>query len=183
MCIILDKRVLKTKVALRKALFKLLETKKITAITVTELCQKAHINRRTFYIHYEQINNIFEEYSDEIYETIVNKLSAAKSSPTILLATFDQILQANFTGFRQLCLNNAHYQLVQQLEQLLFDTLNDIFNQQGKSVNQITLAYVSAGLIKSYILWFRSNGKISSQDLNSMNRQIFATLLSPQFLK
>jgi len=60
--IFLDERVRKTKQALTTALFKLLATQPIDTITVTALCRTAHINRRTFYSHYEHVTDIFDDY-------------------------------------------------------------------------------------------------------------------------
>lgn len=177
MCIILDKRVKKTKAALRQALFLLLDKKKITEISVTELCRKANVNRRTFYIHYDKIEDIFEEYQSEIYLTIVQGLDVVAADVEYLLNTFDKILKQNFVGFRLLCLNEAHYPLVQKLETLLFKTLNENLNPHNEAQRQIVLTYVSAGLIKSYIHWFKSNGEISEKDLNQANGKAFNVLL------
>lgn len=177
----MDNRVQKTKAALRQALFALLEDQPIHQITVTALCRRAGVGRRTFYVHYDRIDDIFEEYRDELYDQIVRELGRP-SSPTALLTTFEQILQANFAGFRQLCLNNAHAPLIQRLEDLLYSSLTDLYNPQGDPANQVTLAYLSAGLIKAYLLWFREN-KIPTATLEATNRRLYATLLGPDFLR
>ena len=43
------------------ALLLLLEKKDFEFITVKELCQKAGVNRSTFYLHYENMNDLLEE--------------------------------------------------------------------------------------------------------------------------
>ncbi|TWT25894.1 TetR/AcrR family transcriptional regulator [Planomicrobium sp. CPCC 101110] len=65
-----DLRIIKTKEALREALLALLNTKALNAITVTEICQLAKVNRGTFYSHYGQIEDLFEEYLEEIMEDL-----------------------------------------------------------------------------------------------------------------
>ena len=47
-----------------KALLILLEKKDINKITVKEICQKAGVNRSTFYPHYESIDDLFQETID-----------------------------------------------------------------------------------------------------------------------
>ena len=47
-----DRRVKYTKMVLRNALIKLLETKPISRITIKEICEEADINRTTYYAHY-----------------------------------------------------------------------------------------------------------------------------------
>lgn len=43
------------------ALLELLETKDFEYITVKELCQKAGVNRSTFYLHYQNLSELLEE--------------------------------------------------------------------------------------------------------------------------
>ena len=47
-----DRRVVRTKRSIRMALTKLLASKPLGEITVTELCKAADINRKTFYNYY-----------------------------------------------------------------------------------------------------------------------------------
>ena len=65
-----DRRIKKTKKALRKSLFKLLEEKNISQITVTELALAADINRSTFYIYYDDVYDMIHvvEFEDKKLE-------------------------------------------------------------------------------------------------------------------
>ena len=56
-----DIRVVKTQKALLEALEKLIKNKKLSCITITELCTEAKINRNTFYYHYNNIYELLEE--------------------------------------------------------------------------------------------------------------------------
>lgn len=66
-----DIRVIRTQTALLEALEELIKTKKLSNITITELCTAAKINRNTFYYHY---NNIFE-FLDEHKQIILEDLN------------------------------------------------------------------------------------------------------------
>lgn len=46
---------------MNEALLILLETKDIDYISVKEICEKAGVNRSTFYLHYDTIDDLFEE--------------------------------------------------------------------------------------------------------------------------
>ena len=66
-----DIRVIRTQTALLEALEELIKTKKLSNITITELCTAAKINRNTFYYHY---NNIYE-FLDEHKKLIIDDLN------------------------------------------------------------------------------------------------------------
>ena len=51
-----DRRVVRTKQQIRRALIELLAEKGESSIAVRELAQRANINRGTFYIHYKDIH-------------------------------------------------------------------------------------------------------------------------------
>ena len=50
-----------TAACMDEALFALLEKKEFTYITVKEVCQKAGVNRSTFYLHYESMADLLSE--------------------------------------------------------------------------------------------------------------------------
>ncbi len=61
-----DLRVIKTKRALHEALVELLKNRRLEQVTISELCRVANINRGTFYLHYARVEDVFEEYFQEI---------------------------------------------------------------------------------------------------------------------
>ncbi len=72
----MDRRIVKTQVALKDALISLLSEKEINKITVKELCEKADINRGTFYSHYKDQNDLYDSILAELFrnlETYIKK--------------------------------------------------------------------------------------------------------------
>lgn len=57
-----DRRVKFTKMFLKESLIDLLEEKSIFKITIKEICEKADINRATFYAHYSDQYNLLEYF-------------------------------------------------------------------------------------------------------------------------
>ncbi len=66
-----DHRKRVTKMMLQQALTKLLQTKPIQEITVTQLCQESGINRTTFYLHYQDAYDMLEKIQDEFYDELM----------------------------------------------------------------------------------------------------------------
>ena len=67
-----DLRVVKTKSAIRAALLELMSEKELARITISELCARARINRKTFYSHYRAPSDVIEELENEV----LNEFSA-----------------------------------------------------------------------------------------------------------
>lgn len=63
-----DRRTRRTVSALQKSLIKLLLKKPLREITITELTESADISRTTFYLHYTDINDLFNSLEDDIYK-------------------------------------------------------------------------------------------------------------------
>ena len=61
---IMDKRIVKTRLAVFNAVFDLSTEKELDKITVVELCARAGINKSTFYLHYRSIDDCFQQCFD-----------------------------------------------------------------------------------------------------------------------
>jgi AcrR family transcriptional regulator len=71
----IDRRIRKTKTQLRAGLAKLMQNKSINEITVKELVDEVDINRSTFYLHYTDIYNLFEEIEEDLLKEIVQVIN------------------------------------------------------------------------------------------------------------
>ena len=70
------------------ALIELLEKKDINYITIKELCDKAGVNRSTFYLHYESINDLL----DETMQYILDKfLKMFNKNPEEFISNIDNL--------------------------------------------------------------------------------------------
>lgn len=67
-----DRRTRRTKKLLTEAFIELLSVKKLNEITVKELCDKADVNRGTFYLHYQDIYDLKRQIETDLYDELVN---------------------------------------------------------------------------------------------------------------
>ena len=65
-----DRRTRYTRTALRESLMELMLQKGINKITIKELCQRADVNRSTFYAHYRDQYDLLRQVEDEILDEI-----------------------------------------------------------------------------------------------------------------
>lgn len=66
----MDRRVEKTKTAIKQEVINSLYDNEIEKITVKSICDKININRSTFYLHYSTINDVVGEIEDNIIQDI-----------------------------------------------------------------------------------------------------------------
>ncbi|MBR5509514.1 MAG: TetR/AcrR family transcriptional regulator [Lachnospiraceae bacterium] len=70
----IDRRIRKTEQALQNAFSELIKEKELTLITIRELCERADINKSTFYLHYRDIYDLAStmkrQLLDECYRII-----------------------------------------------------------------------------------------------------------------
>lgn len=60
----MDKRIKRTRLAVFNAVLDLATEKELDKITVVELCDRAGINKSTFYLHYSSINDCYRKCFD-----------------------------------------------------------------------------------------------------------------------
>lgn len=70
----MDKRIEKTKKALRSAFFQLRAKKPVRCIKIAELCQLADVNKTTFYAHYEDIYALAEDVEKRLLYKIISSI-------------------------------------------------------------------------------------------------------------
>ena len=71
----LDRRVRRTRLALREAMQTLMAEKGYEQVTIEELTERADIGRTTFYLHYSAKQDLLLEQFDELLDQLVEQLS------------------------------------------------------------------------------------------------------------
>lgn len=70
MSVKIDRRQARTKQLLHTALMQLIQEKGIENITVTDIANRAEINRGTFYLHYKDVPDMLETMKDEVFNDL-----------------------------------------------------------------------------------------------------------------
>ncbi len=91
----MDLRVVKSKKNICNAYMELRKNKQLHKITVKELCEKAMINKSTFYTYYEDIFDL----SDKIETEIVNSVVSSISEPANILQNPASSVKELFDAF------------------------------------------------------------------------------------
>ena len=76
----IDKRVIKTKNQIYTGLLKLLENKSFADIKVSEICKTTKVNRTTFYAHFNNKQELFNAFMNDMQKELINNLNNLKQS-------------------------------------------------------------------------------------------------------
>lgn len=69
-----------TAIRMDKALIELLEKKDFEYITIKEICEKAEVNRSTFYLHYENTSDLLAETTSYITDSFLSYFTIDKDT-------------------------------------------------------------------------------------------------------
>lgn len=153
----INRKIQLTKRSLRDALVELLNERHISQISISLLCQRANVNRSTFYKHYASVLALLDEIEEEnlrYFETAINKLN--KSSNTIdghlILESLFRYIKINKEFFKSV-LNNKNYgNFLDKLINEIYYKVDDKFPISLKKTPEI-FVYVIHGSIALIKLW------------------------------
>ena len=86
-----DRRIAKTRLAIRDALVALIKEKGFDALTVRDIVDRANINRGTFYLHYKDKFDLLEQTETEVLQEIQHIFLQVNALPAGDLNRVDQL--------------------------------------------------------------------------------------------
>lgn len=169
-----DRRVQKTKRALRSALFELIKEKDLNEISVTELTQKAEINRSTFYFYYKDIYDMMEQIQNEIYDVVENDLISTDfkfnrlSDYTSYIERFLEYSKENAEVCRFVIMNDCQNKLAKKILDSLLKQVPD--SKQGYDEND-SRRYLTSFALSAFqgtiIEWLNDGMPVSTKEMAS----------------
>ena len=166
-------KVINTKRKLSKSLISLLTSKPITEIDVSELCEKAGINRTTFYKHYASLYHLLDELIVQFFkriETLFLSLSSGENT-TSKVAYLLKYLKQNREFVTIIMNNNSFSSISERLIQLNFicNLINS--NIQYRKNDYVSEDYyvdfIISGWIAAIRRWVNENCDL---DVNTLAR-------------
>jgi len=171
-----DRRVRRTKKLLKDALSDLLREKSLNRITVSELCEMADINRKSFYNHYPDVGAVLNEIEDDHVNKLVSFLNQESifydlENPMPFLNKLTNQINANFQLYYLLIQSGELPKLTQKMKNCLSVCLTDVIDKQA-GLDHETLGFyvefIMAGIASVYQQWFLSEQKMSVEILSGL---------------
>lgn len=172
-----DKRVIKTKNAIKKAFMELMYQKDINKITVSDIAERALINRSTFYLHYSDVLAVWNEIEDEIADRILANvadfdISNVDESISRLFSTMNKNTK-DMDAFNTYILKstNSKY-IIERLKEIMIESSMKGYiavNPDYKPEAKYLITFIASGTIDTYIKWADSGDKnISLETLGNV---------------
>lgn len=171
----IDRRVLKTKKAIRNAFAELLNIKSIDEITVTDVAEYADISRKTFYSYYNGIWEIMSSIETEITDSLgemINDIEVSdyKKAPFYILEKLADIINSDVDFYGNLLLKSDSSLLFDKIHVVVREKIKEIFfetyNASEESINFV-LRYSVDRLLTLFKDWYMSDRKIPLEKLIS----------------
>ena len=142
-------RIEKTKKNIINAFIEMRSKKDIEKITVKELCEKAQINKSTFYSHYHDIYDLSEQLETEVVDSIIERMHHPEyviEKPELFTQELTEgymsknvLINILFSGSRS---NTLVHKIEKSLKELVFRKYPEYQNDAAKN---ITLTYCIYG--------------------------------------
>jgi AcrR family transcriptional regulator len=169
-----DRRVIKTKRAIRNAFAEMLLKKELHEITIKDIADTADINRKTFYSHYTGIYQVVDEIENNIVSDFRDLLcdvdvQSCLKNPYEIFQKLTETINSDIKFYGNLLQMNRNTSLISKIVQELKETLKDSFAEEiradADSIDVIA-DFVIAGMLAVYQNWFNSNKKQSISELS-----------------
>ncbi len=122
----MDRRQKYTRMVLKQALSELLQEKHLDKVTVKELCEKADINRTTFYRNYVDVYDLFESMERELVEKSFTSGDIAKDRFLML-----RVIYENQAFYREFFSSRLHSTYIEETISQMAEQMKALLKERG----------------------------------------------------
>ena len=163
-----DIRVIRTQTALLEALEELIKTKKLSNITITELCTAAKINRNTFYYHYNNIYEFLDEHKKIIIDDLNDISEISKTHNKQNLVEVFAVLKKHPHFLNILISPNCDLDFFNEIFDVASSKASIIFSKDPNTLTnreRLLCSYCNAGCNAVIITWIMNDMKESPEEI------------------
>jgi AcrR family transcriptional regulator len=191
-----DRRIQRTRLLLSTALLKLIEERGYDSLTVNDITEQANVGRATFYLHYEDKEQLLVGTLEEMFsqlEDLIDPLSEALGEEHYSTAT--RLLFQHFSDhhrlYRVLLTEKGAAMVFPRLLEILSNLAEQIAGQDviSKSVSveqpqtristNLVAHYVAGAFLGSVVWWLNNNKPYSVEQMAA----IYVHLMDPGVTK
>ena len=175
-----------SKIMLKNALMEILSEKgSVNRISVRELCQRAELNRSTFYSHYNEPKDLLDEIETQLLENTSEHLKKIGQENNAgahkYILSFLSYIKENNNMFRPLLVDCADPEFRSAfMQQSVVQFIENLNITLQKDIEQYVYSYILNGSTGVIIQWIRSqysvDAKLITDLLFTINRGALSDL-------
>lgn len=175
-----DRRVRKTKRLLKEGLCKLLKEKSIKEITIQNITDSVDLNRRTFYLHYNDIYDLLESMENDFinhFEELHNNFVLSQDNPKEYIEVLFKYIDDNIDIFKVLLTNKESNFVKKITTKATFNGLkehNCLNKNSEKSLYLLT--FTISGVIGTLKKWASEDSNLSSSEIFALLHDMVSTI-------
>ena len=173
------KSAIRSKRLINEALADLLQEKPLDKITVTDVVNRAELNRGTFYAHYKDIPDVVDHLIQQTFDTIRSAVDQQTDSITDvgekLLSTIQIILEEDLFFYRKILNSNASAIMQEQLVNVVIAFMlehKDRFYSGSNEEYMVKIRFCAGGLSNLYRDWFSGKLPYSLSELTKIGVEL-----------
>lgn len=172
----MDRRIQKTKDSIRSAYLSLLMEKSGPRITIAEIARRANIDRKTFYLHYEMVEDVAREFCQEKINELIFSLEKADffDQPfhvKNLFHALNALIEQDLELFQHIAGNKDYDFFWEQVSDIIICTIKDVYADQldmEPAEFDICARFYSAGFVAVYVSWLKKEIPVSLDELGNI---------------
>ncbi|HHW48765.1 MAG TPA: TetR/AcrR family transcriptional regulator [Clostridiaceae bacterium] len=172
----MDRRVKYTKMVLKESFIDLLEKKDISQITIKEICEKADINRTTFYAHYTDQYDLLRKIENEFLDNVRACLAELDQEnnnvdPVVLAEKIFEYIKENAKLCKLLLSERGGLNFQKQVMVMVYDPIiNELTSNNKVSMEDAEYVYSFAvtGCVGIVQKWLNEDMKKSARYMAEM---------------
>ncbi len=155
-----DLRVEKTRRIIREAVLQLLCEKELQKITITEICSRAEINRKTFYRHYRAVDDVIAQLEDGLLGEFSDVGKSGKSILDVgaVIRDIGEVIGKRKEYFLRLMQHNSELftkgKIKAVMHRLVCAALKSTGDLDNENIVNAAAEFSVSGLMSLYEAWF-----------------------------
>ena len=140
-------------------------------ISVRELTERAGIHRKTFYLHYGSIAELYNDLGNMIVTLIKKEIidySTNNKTPYELFVNINDIINEKIDLFKDIAKNNDFSDFILRIKDILSEELINLYGKKNTPASErfkLTTEFIASGTIAMYLKWLKGDANITMDEL------------------
>lgn len=150
-----DRRIIKTRLALREAMLGLLAEHGWDDISIQQICDQANVGRSTFYLHYDSKDDLLSESLNDLRDALTTVTGAVPQPTFAFLPGLLAHMEENRRVFRNVIGRRSGYGVERRFREMVFQLLEQDLAKQdvAENLRPMQARYLAGGIVDLMTWW------------------------------